>query len=140
MKRFMYILMLCIVAGALLAGCCRCRQKSRTAAALTNTWQLVKLMGLDVEPAEGSYTLTFTDDGHIAGVGSCNRLMGGYTASGDGKIAIDHPGSTRMMCPDLERENLYFRVVSDAQAYEIDGDTLMLLNDGEVQAVFALKK
>ena len=141
MKHFIFISALCIVAAVVLAGCCRCRQKSRTSASLTgNTWQLVKLMGEDVDASDDSYTLMFTDDGRIAGKGSCNRLTGGYTVTADGKIEMAYPGSTRMMCPDLERENLYFRVVSDAAAYEIDGDTLMLLKDGEAQAVFTLKR
>lgn len=139
MKRIMYIPMLCITAALVIVGCCRCGSRSRAAATLDgNTWQLVKLMGQEVTADDGSFTLTFTDEGRIAGVGSCNRLMGDFTATPDGKLVVDHLGSTRMMCPDLEREDLYFRTVGNASAYEIDGETLMLLNDGEVQAVFTL--
>ena len=140
MKRLMYISMLCIAAAMVIVGCCRCGSKSRNAATLAgNTWQLVKLMGQDVEADGDSFTLTFTDDGRVNGKGSCNRVFGDYQTTADGKIAIDHLGSTRMMCPDVDREDLYFRTVGNAAAYEIDGDMLMLLNDGEVQAVFALK-
>ena len=141
MRRIFYLSMLCIVAALVAAGCCRCGSKSRAAASLAgNTWQLVKLMGEQVEPADGRYTLTFTDEGRIAGVGSGNRLMGDYTAAADGKLAVDHLGSTRMLCPDQQREDLYFRTVGEAEAYEIDGETLMLLRDGEATAVFTLVK
>lgn len=139
MRKFLYIPMLCIVAALIAASCCRCGSKQRSAATLAgNTWQLVKLMGRQIDAEGDRFTLTFTDEGRIAGVGSCNRLMGDYTASADGKLAIEYAGSTRMMCPDVETEDLYFRVVSDAAAYEIDGQTLLLLHDGEVQAVFTL--
>lgn len=139
MKRFMYIPMLCIAAALAIVGCCRCGSKSRTAASLTgNTWQLAKLMGQQVEPQGESFTLTFGEDGHLSGVGSCNRLFGDFTVTSDGKINIDPLGSTRMLCPDDARENLFFRTVGEAAAYEIDGQTLMLLNNGEVQAVFTL--
>ena len=141
MKRFCYFSMICFAAVLAAIGCCNCRAKSRAAVALTgNTWQLVKLMGADVTPEGDSYTLSFNDEGRFAGVGACNRLMGGYEAAADGKLVIEYPASTRMMCPDVEREDLYFQVVSEAEAYEIDGETLMLLHDGEVRAVFALTK
>ena len=141
MKRIMYIPMLCIVAVMVAIGCCNCRSKSRTSASLTgNTWQLVKIMGQEVTPDGERYTLTFTDEGRFSGVGACNRLMGDYEAAADGKLTIGYPASTRMLCPDPQNENLYFQVVSEAAAYEIDGDTLMLLTDGEVRAVFVLAK
>ena len=140
MKRLMYFSMLCIVAATVIVGCCRCGSKSRTAATLDgNTWQLVKLMGQNVEADGDSFTLTFTDEGRVNGKGSCNRVFGDYQTTADGKIAIDHLGSTRMMCPDVGREDLFFQTVGNAAAYEIDGDTLMLLNNGEVQAIFTLK-
>lgn len=132
-------MMLCIAAGLVAVSCCRCGSKSRSAVSLANTWQLVKLMGQDVEPSGDSFTLTLTEDGKLHGKGSCNRLFGDYESTPDGKISVGQLGSTRMMCPDTERENRFFMVVGDAQAYEIDGDTLMLLWDGEVQAVFTLQ-
>ena len=140
MKRFMYITMLCIATAALAAGCCNCRSKSRSAASLTgNEWQLVKLMGQEVKASGDSFTLTFGEDGRMNGMGSCNRMFGDYVTTADGKITVDHFGSTRMMCPDIERENRYFQTVGLATSYEIDGQTLMLFNNGELQAVFSLK-
>ena len=138
MKRFMYIPMLCIVAALVIVSCCRCGSKSRNNASLTNKWQLVKLMGQDVTAEGDSFTLTFTDEGRISGKGSCNRLMGDYIAGADGKLEIGQLGSTRMLCPNEGNENLYFATVGNADAYEIDGQTLMLLCEGEAQAVFTL--
>ena len=141
MKQILNISMLCITTALIIAGCCHCRSKSRAAAPLEgNTWRLIKLMGEDIETSGESFTLTFTDEGRIAGVGSCNRLFGDYTAAADGKLDIGQLGSTRMMCPDIERENRYFMAVGTATAYEIDGETMMLLDDGEVLAMFALVK
>ena len=140
MKQILNFSMLCIVAVLIAAGCCHCRSKSRTAVPLANTWKLVKLMGQDIEAEGESFTLTFNDEGRLNGVGSGNRLFGDYKAASDGKLDIGQLGSTRMMCPDIETENRYFMAVGTATAYEIDGETLMLLDDGEVLAVFALVK
>ena len=140
MKQILNFSMLCIVAALIAAGCCHCRSKSRTAVPLTNTWKLVKLMGQDIEAGGESFTLTFNDEGRLNGVGSGNRLFGDYKAASDGKLDIGQLGSTRMMCPDIETENRYFMAVGTATAYEIDGETLMLLDDGEVLAVFSLVK
>lgn len=137
MKRYLYITMLCIMAALAAVSCCRCGSKNRNAATLVgNKWQLVKLMGREISAEGDSFTLTFNDEGRMNGLGSCNRIFGDYTATADGKMTIDHAGTTRMLCPDMQNEDLYFRTVSDVQAYEIDGQTLMLLRDGEVQAVF----
>ena len=137
MKRIFSISMLCIVAALIAVGCCRCRSKSRAAVSLTgHTWQLVKLMGQDIAAEGESFTITFNEDGRLNGVGSCNRLFGDYTATADGKIEVGQLGSTRMMCPDVERENRYFMTIGEATAYEIDGQTLMLIFDGEVRAIF----
>ena len=141
MKQILNFSMLYIVAALKAAGCCHCRSKSRAAAPLEgNTWRLSKLMGEDIETSGESFTLTFNDEGRLNGVGSGNRLFGDYKAASDGKLDIGQLGSTRMMCPDIETENRYFMAVGTATAYEIDGETLMLLDDGEVLAMFTLVK
>ena len=40
-----------------------------------------------------------------------------------------------MFCPDLDREQAFGDVLSGATHYEVDGDMLMLLTDGELRAV-----
>lgn len=141
MKRLFNLSMLCITTALIIVGCCHCRSKSRNAVSLEgNTWQLVKLLSQDIASDGDSFTITFGEDGSLNGKGSCNRVFGDYTATADGKFAIGQLGSTRMMCPDVDLENRFFMTLGDAMAYEIDGETLMLLFDGEVQAVFTLVK
>ena len=41
-----------------------------------------------------------------------------------------------MMCPNVDLEAELSKILEDATHYEIDGDMLMLLSNGEMQAVF----
>lgn len=130
-----------VAAAALVAiSCCHCKSKSRTAAPLVGTeWTLVRLMGANVEAGGESFNLTFHEDGNMSGVGACNRLMGSYRLLEKGRIEIGPLASTRMMCPDMERETQFFSVVEGTTSYEIDDTMLLLFRDGEMRAVLEAK-
>ena len=40
------------------------------------------------------------------------------------------------MCPNIEVEQTMFKELDDATFYEIDGPMLLLLNNGEIRAIF----
>jgi heat shock protein HslJ len=73
----------------------------------------------------------------LGGRGACNSLLGQY-ATGD-KLALRFSslGSTKMLCPhneDLEMKMI--QILSQTTHYDIDGDVLMLLQNGTVLATF----
>ena len=69
-------------------------------------------------------------------LGACNRFMGSYQTTETGGLTVgQNMASTRMFCPDLDREQAFGDVLSGATHYEVDGDMLMLLTDGELRAV-----
>lgn len=138
MKTPFRILLLAAVA-ALAASCCACRSyQKRTRRPLEGTrWQLVQLDGQDVAADEGRYTITLrADDRSLAGVGGCNRLRGRYEATASRALRIGPLLSTRMACPDLEREAKFTAVLEQTTHYDMDGPLLLLLSDGEIKAVF----
>ena len=81
-------------------------------------------------------SVVFGEDGRLSGLGACNRFMGSYQTTETGGLTVgQNMASTRMFCPDLDREQAFGDVLSGATHYEVDGDMLMLLTDGELRAV-----
>ena len=44
-----------------------------------------------------------------------------------------------MMCPDANLETQFVEVLNRATHYEVDGNVLMILSNGEVQAILMAK-
>ena len=132
-----------VVAGAaLFTGCCACRkyQKETQRPLVGTEWQLIQLGGRNVQPEEGRFTVEFHADGLLSGVGSCNRLTGRYAVEGDRVLKVQPIGMTMMMCPsDMETEHAMAVALEEADHYDMDGPTLLLLKDGELTAVFQAK-
>ncbi len=120
----------------LVVGCCACR-KGKNAKPLVGTqWHLVRMMERDLSIGPDQFVFTFGGDGGFSGKGACNRMMGGYTTTDKGGIKFSGVASTRMMCPDVDLESELGKILDATTHYEIDGDMLMLLSNGEMQAVF----
>ena len=102
----------CVAAAVFAAGCCNCRSyQKKTRRPLAGTeWQLVQLYG---EKVPGSYVL-----------GERRALK------------IGPLGTTRMWCPDVDREARFVEAVESATHYEMDGPMLLLLSDGKLNAIF----
>lgn len=125
--------------AALVAGCCNCRsyQKKNRRPLEGTQWQLVQLGGQSITPTEGKFTLTFlAEEKRLAGVGACNRIMGSYEVGEKGALKIAQTASTRMACPDMAQEQAFIKAVESTTHYEMDGPMLMLLSNGDLQAVF----
>lgn len=143
MKKFLSYLTMAALVTVVGFGCCACRQSSKNKInkPLTGTtWHLVKMMETDASFEADKFNITFTEgekqnEGHISGIGACNRFIGGTFIIGEkGKLSINQIGATRMSCPDLDLEIKFISVLSSTTHYEIDGDVLMLLSDGKLQA------
>lgn len=140
MKKVVTKIVLLLVAVSAI-GCCPCRFSRKNARPLVGTeWHLVQLRGNDVSFAAERFNLTFAADGSLAGIGACNRFTAPYSVTEKRGIDIGTIASTRRMCPDIEAEQTLFRELDDAAFYEIDGPMLLLLNDGEIRAIFQAKE
>ncbi len=126
-----------LAAAALLAACCPCRRNKSAAKyslPLTETrWQLVRVNATGITPND-NFEITFNKDKSVNGIGACNRFFGKYEADG-GKLKIGPLGATKMMCPDMELENAFLQMLDKIDTYTIDGNTLLLLYDGELLGV-----
>ncbi|MDE6828302.1 MAG: META domain-containing protein [Alistipes sp.] len=142
MKRMIRMLFLAL-AVALAAGCshskgCHCRayQKKYRRPLAGTTWQLVQLYGRSVTAAPGAFTLVLSDgDGRISGRGACNRFSGAYATDRSRALTVGSLSSTRMACPGLEQEQRFFEALRTTTHYDMDGPLLLLLRNGELQAV-----
>ena len=134
MKKLFSVLMI----AALAVGCCSaCRMRVKNAKPLEGTvWHLVKVGGESLTLPVDEFNIILNENG-LGGRGACNSLLGQY-ATGD-KLALrfSHLGSTKMLCPHNEQlEMTLIKILSQTTHYDIDYDMLMLINQGEIIAVF----
>lgn len=138
MKGFRWIIGLMV--AALMVGCCsQCRKTQKMRKPLVGTeWQLIQLGGEKVEGLENkeSYTLHFTPEGDLYGMGSCNRIMGRYTTDQERNLKIGTMASTRILCRDHQREAAFIEALERTTHYDMDGPMMMLLSDGYLVALF----
>lgn len=128
---------LCAVVA--LVGCCSaCRQRYKNSKPLQGTeWHLVQLEAKDLSLSADSFNLVLGEDGSVAGIGACNRLLGQYTVTPNYAISLGQVGSTMMLCPDnSELESRFIQVLGVVTHYDIDGNKLMLIGDGAIKAIF----
>lgn len=96
------------------------------------TWTLTELDGA---PFTATATMSFPETGRIAGRAPCNNY--------NGEMSVPYPWfevgplmSTRMACPELEQEGLFFAALGEMTLSEVLGDTLILRNDAGREMVF----
>ena len=93
------------------------------------------LHSIDSTPFEARATLTFPEEGVIAGEAPCNRYSAQQTVPYPW-FSTERIISTKRACPDLEAENHYLRALSEMTLVETAGDTLLLSNDAGREMVF----
>ena len=81
--------------------------------------------------------MRFAADGTVTGRGECNTLSGRYEAGKDNGLKIGPLASTLRACHDGEEtERAVASALESTDRYDMDGPMLLLLSDGELQAVF----
>lgn len=131
-----------LILGLLAAGC-NTRPAQDTAAAslppasttpnapLRETrWVLRQLAGQRVAvPANTREPyLTLRADGSAEGNGSCNGFRGSFFSETESELKFSPLMSTRMACPAITTENGFIGALGKANSYEINGDTLRVLD------------
>jgi putative lipoprotein len=102
-------------------------------------WKLIQWESeLLPENADNAYTVRFTGDGKVSGMGDCNRFSGSYAwtnARNVHKLHINQLASTRMACPDGSGEGRFFAALQKVDKYYMDG-RLLVLNYAGSRMVF----
>ena len=138
MKNIITILVVALVVAAAVS-CCPCRKGKNSKPLVGTEWHLTTMMGQSVDIDADQFVFTFSADGRFSGVGACNRMMGDYTTTDKGAIKFGALAGTRMVCPKMQYEADFTRIIHQATHYEIDGDLLLILSNGELQLVFKAK-
>lgn len=134
MKNLITIVIVALVLSAV-AGCCACRKGKNNKPLVGTQWQLMSMMGQEVDINADQFVFSFSEDGRFSGVGACNRMMCDYSVTPKRAIKFGALAGTRMMCPKVNLEAQFTKITTQATHYEIDGDMLLLLSNGELQAV-----
>ncbi len=105
-------------------------------------WKLVALRDADQLDTIGSTRAFIRFDagnGRVGGNGGCNSF-GGSLAVADNSIHIDRIFSTKMYCADVQRhEDQFFRLLEQADRWQLDESQLKLSKGDTVLLVFQKK-
>jgi putative lipoprotein len=105
---------------------------------LETHWELAELNGKPAAPGQGQQAhLVLHKKGKLSGSSGCNTLAGTYIAE-QGALQFTPAASTMKMCstPVMEQEQAFFAAMKATTKYQIEGNTLELLNGDQVLAKF----
>ena len=139
MKKFFTLSIMALLVVAVGVGCCACRKGKNNKSLTGQKWHMVKMMEQELSIKPEQFLFSFEQGGKFAGVAACNTLMGEYQITERGDMKFTNVASTRRMCREAELERQFQEILSRTTHYEIDGDMLMLLSNGEMQAVLQAK-
>lgn len=126
--------------AVVVAACCPCRRQTNMIPLTGTLWSLVQLNGEKIDSK--NFNMTLSDGGKITGVGDCNRFNGNFQSSAPkgktgGELSVgENLVSTRMMCPNQALEDSFLRMLRSVDSWSIDGSKLMLIEKGDVLAIF----
>ena len=106
-----------------------------------DAWRITALGGATlIEPERLS--LNFLDAGRVAGSGGCNRIVGGFSLTGEG-LKFGPMASTMMACPDplMEQERRMLDALEQVAAFDVDeSGTLRLLGEDHSTVLIEAKR
>lgn len=93
-------------------------------------WELSTLGGSPAV-AGSSAILNFEGNDRLFGSATCNRIMGTWETGSDNALTITTGGMTMMACPGEagDQETAFLAALDNTASFEIDGDTLTLLDN-----------
>lgn len=99
-------------------------------------WEIQSINSVKIDSSR--IYLLFEDDGKLRGNAGCNSLGGKYEASA-GNIILTNIITTKMACPDLDKENLFLRAIQKSETYKILGSTLTISGADNTKIIFTSK-
>ena len=109
--------------------------KDETVAAYGASGKTWRLQEIDQQPFPAAATLSFSEEGRIAGEGPCNSYSG-VQAAPYPWFEVKNLNATRMACPELEAEGSYFAALMAMTQSEVSGNVLILRNEDGHEMVF----
>lgn len=93
-------------------------------------WQITAMGEAELIEVE-RLSLNFLAPGRVAGSGGCNRLVGGFTLTGEG-LHFGAMGSTMMACPDalMAQERTLLDALEQVRRFDLAEDGRLLLIGG----------
>ncbi|MCP5037591.1 MAG: META domain-containing protein [Rhodobacteraceae bacterium] len=95
-------------------------------------WRLAEVNG---QAFPASATITFPEPGKIVGKAPCNN----YSTSQNAPYPWFEAGpiqTTKIVCPELSREQTFVAALASATLVEVSGKTLILSNDTGLNLIF----
>ncbi len=93
-------------------------------------WELVELSGRALDTAAGragAYLELDAAQSRVSGNASCNRFSGSYELHAGGRLRLGPElATTRMACPELEREAAFLEALAQVEHYAVDEGALSL--------------
>ena len=96
------------------------------------TYRLVEVSGA---PFAARATITFPEEGQVAGEAPCNRWSAAQNVPYPW-FELGPVAATRRACPGLEAEGLFFSMLGKMSLAEVQGPVLILSNDVGAEMVF----
>jgi heat shock protein HslJ len=118
--------------AAAAGGCGRSGSAGSPGPSLEGTsWRLTGWSISSQDPNDFTITAAFAD-GRVGGKSAVNTYGGPYTTGDDGAFSVGELASTMMAGPEpgMQAETNYLTLLAAATKYEVDGDTLTLLDAG----------
>lgn len=98
---------------------------------LVGTWRLDPTQPPELpfsEQAQNTLRLTFTAEGKGRAYAGCNRLSFQYELTDQAGIHLSVLAITKKACPDMKDERIFAGFLSTLSRYQIQENTLILLN------------
>ncbi len=93
-------------------------------------WQVLEVDGRRVDDPT-RLTLSFSDDGRVAGIAACNRYAGRYALTGEG-LRLSQLAATRMACEPglMEEEQRFLSAADRIRGFALTREGSLELRDG----------
>lgn len=128
---------------AVLVSACTIKPKNKSSEVDTFKdayWMLMSIEGQSPQAPNNTRTayIRFEEnENDVHGFTGCNKFFGKYAGNEDNQtLKLSQLGSTKMMCPNIELENKFMRILESVESYRISDDILTLYANGQAVATF----
>ena len=120
-----------LILALTLSGCL----KDETVSGYAPAGATFVLQSIDDTAFSATATITFPEEGRIAGQAPCNNYSGAQTVPYPW-FKAENIASTKRACPDLAAEQTYFAALSAMSLSEVSSTTLILSNEAGRKMLF----
>jgi len=139
MKKFIFIIGICIFFLGLGMSACKSKEKvttgdsssSKTENLVDKKWKLLELNGVAISTMNPQQTIeafiTFqANENRVSGNSGCNNFTGTYKLDSGNQLHFSGMASTRKMCIDMTVENQMNKIFQEVDSYTLQNGALSL--------------